>query len=276
MKKTFLVRRNALLSVRPISWGAFALVFVCLVLLVRVFAPNFFWYVFAPVFQTTNGFAEETHLLLSGFTNATVNAKRNEELQEKNETLANENKMLTQKVADLSALLGESGGSSARSGILADVVSRPPESPYDTLVLASGSSEGISSGMEVFGSSGTPLGVVSSVLAHFSQVTLFSAPGMTTNGWVGHANTPLVIVGVGAGALQASISRSANVAVDDIVSVPGPGSVPLGRVARIDSDPSSPGVTLHIVSLSNLFSTTRVLVRATGFVPSAFATSTMP
>ena len=37
------------------------------------------------------------------------------------------------------------------SGILAGVVARPPESPYDTLVLAAGKNAGVTLGMEVFG-----------------------------------------------------------------------------------------------------------------------------
>ena len=65
------------------------------------------------------------------------------------------------------------GACTRYSGIIAGIVARPPASPYDTLVLSAGSEEGVTLGMEAFGAGGVPLGVVSSVLANFSRVTLF-------------------------------------------------------------------------------------------------------
>jgi len=149
-------------------------------------------------------------------------------------------------------------------GVVAGVVARPPESPYDSLVLAAGSNAGVALGMEAFGLGGVPIGVVSSILADFSRVTLFSAPGMNTAGWVGRAHLPLTIVGVGAGAMNAAAARPAGIAIGDTVFAPGPGMLPIGTVVRIDSDPSSPSVTLRIQPALNLFSVSWVTVRNTG------------
>ncbi len=154
------------------------------------------------------------------------------------------------------------------------MVARPPESPYDTLVLATGSSGGVTRGMEVFGSGGVPIGIVSEVLTDFSRVTLFTAPGVVMNGWVGKANIALILIGTGGGTWQATVAKAAAVASGDAVFLPGPGARVAGSVVRIDSDPLSPADTLRIRPASNLFSLTQVLLRATGVAPITFATST--
>jgi cell shape-determining protein MreC len=213
---------------------------------------------------------------LQSFGNAATLDSRNEQLMNENAALASENQTLFQKLANISALSGsQTVGKNVPTGILAGVVARPPESPYDTLVLAAGENEGVALGQEAFGAGGVPIGVVSSVLADFSRVTLFSAPGTNTVGWVGRTNLPLTIFGAGAGAMNATSARSAGIAVGDTVFVPGPGMLPIGTVTRIDSDPSSPSVTLRIQPALNLFSITWVLLRDTGAALLISATSTI-
>lgn len=273
MKKIFLAKRNTLLSVQGISWGAGALAFALIALLVRLLVPNTFWQITAPVFRASGALSAESHTFFSSFGNAVALSAENEKLVAQNAALAEENRTFQQKTTDVSALSDTKG---TPAGIIAGVVARPPESPYDTLVLAAGAKDGVTLGMEAFGESGTPIGTVSSVLDDFSRVTLFSAPGTETSGWIGSKNSPITIMGQGAGALYATISRDAGIAVGDTVSVPGPGQLPIGTVTRVDGDPLSPGVTLRIVPTMNVFSVTWVTVRATGVVPMSFATTTEP
>ncbi len=265
MKRTFLAKRNALLSSAGVSWGVLALAFALAVLLMRLLAPNFFWYAASPAFSVADGISAGAHAFLNSFGDTAVLAARNEQLMRENAALASENQALAEKTASLSALLGPSSVQKiAAPGVLAGVVARPPESPYDTLVLSAGSNAGVTLGQEAFGEGNVPLGMVTAVTADFSQVTLFSAPGTVTHGWIGHANMPLSIFGAGAGAMEASLSRSASAAIGDTVFVPGPGMLPIGSVTRIDSDPSAPGVTLLIAPDINPFSLTWVLLRDTG------------
>jgi cell shape-determining protein MreC len=269
MKKTFLVRRNALLSSTNISWGTIALIAAIFFLLGRFFAPNIFWYAFTPAFRISDALAQKSHSFFSSFRDAAALASANEQLVRGNALLTLQNESLRQKIESITGLADETWG------ITAGVIARPPESPYDTLVLAAGSEEGVAPGQEAFGEGNIPLGVVSSVHSHFSRVTLFSAPGTSLLGWVGHERLPLVLKGTGAGSLSASVPRSAGVIVGDIVSVPGPGALAIGTVTRIDSDPSSPSVTLRILPSLNLFSITWVMVRDVGgALRGAFSSST--
>ncbi len=258
MKRTFLAKRNALLSSTNLSWGTVALAIAVLFFLIRLLAPNFFWYIFTPTFRASDALAQMSHAFLGSFGNSATLTLQNEKLADENATLALQNEALLEKVSTISGL------SSSATGIMAGVVARPPESPYDTLVVAAGSAEGITVGQEAFGAGTVPLGTVSSVLTHFSRITLFSAPGASVLGWVGSKHLPLIIEGSGAGTVSAVVPRSASIAAGDIVSVPGPGSLPIGEVMRIDSDPSSPSVTLRIQPSLNLFSITWVALRDTG------------
>ena len=268
MKKTFLARRNALFSSASASWGAIALVGVLFLLLIRLFAPNFFLWAFTPVFHTADAFREARHTFLQSFKDTAELSLHNEKLLNENSALANENQALRQEIKSILGL------ESDERGIIARVVARPPSSPYDTLVLNEGSQAGIALGMEVFGESGVPLGTVSSVLADFSRVTLFSSPHMTLNGWVRRASMseqtdiPIIIQGAGAGALNASAPRSADITAGDKIFAPGPGIVPIGTVIRVDSEQSSASVTLRIMPTVNIFSISWVVVRDTSiFLP---------
>ncbi len=280
MKRIFSARRNALFSSTDVSWGAYALAVALVVLLVRFVAPNLFWRVFSPIFRGADALAAQTHVFTSYFSDTAALAAVNERLKSENAALASENQILLQKVAGLSALLGSAAQKNTPpSGVLAGVVARPPESPYDTLVLGAGAREGVMRGMEAYGDGGVPIGIVETVLPDFSRVVLFSTPGMVTNGWVGHANVPLAISGAGSGAMTASLPRAAGIAVGDTVFVPGPGALPVGSVVRIDGDPSSPTVTLRILPALNPFSITWVSLRDAGaalLAPFPQASSTLP
>lgn len=284
MKKTFLAKpdthrrvwqakRNALLTSSGLSWGAYALLFVILLLLVRLVAPNFFFSQLAtPAFQLSDTLAGGSQSFFASFGDASVLALRAARLADENAALAAENRTLLARLDDISAL-------ASLPGVVAGVVARPPASPYDTLLVAVGSERGITLDMEAFGPGGVPLGAVSDVTRSFSRVALLSAPGAVTLGWVGDEKLAVTLRGEGAGALSAVVARTAPIAVGDAVYVPGPGALAIGLVARIDSDPAQPGVTLRVQSALNLFSITWVELRETGasyLRAGLAATSTLP
>lgn len=265
MKKIFLAKRNALLSSAGASWGVVALALATVLLLVRLIIPNFFWYVTSPVLNASNTLANASHTFLASFGNIAALSTRNAELTNENILLASENSTLRSSVESLS-------GRISASGIFAKIASRPPESPYDSILVDAGAEEGVTVGQEAFGllaqtsqrGGGIPLGVVSSVGRHFARITLFSAPRMVLSGWVGHTSIALILHGEGGGAMSASVSRSVALKVGDTVYAPGPAQLPVGTIVRVDSDPSSPSVALRIAPLLNPFSIMWVELRDVG------------
>lgn len=268
MKKTFLTRRNALLPSAKISLGALALAFALLALALRLATPDIFLSAEAPLVRGASALAFGGRSFFAGFSNASALAARNEALASENAALASENQTLRKRAADRAAMLGAEP--ERRAGIVAGVLIGPPVSPYDTLVLARGERDGVVTGQEAFGAGGVPLGIVSSVSADFSRVTLFSAPGAVTRGWVGNANLPLEMRGAGGGALRATVAQAADVALDDAVFAPGPGALFIGRVARIDRDSASPSADILIRGALNPFSVAWVELRD---APPSFADS---
>lgn len=280
MKKIFSVKRNALLSPSDISGGGIALACVLAAVLLRIFFPGFFLTLSMPFVRVGNALSEETHSLLAGFSNASVLAAANESLTNENNALAAENRTLTDRVGTLSALLGDAGaGKQQGLGVIAGVVARPPVSPYDTLVVAKGTTDGIQLGMEAYGDGGVPIGTVTSVTSDFARITLFSAPGVSLLSWVGTQHLPLLIAGAGAGAFSATAPRATAVAVGDVVYAPGPGALPIGVVKRLGGDAAAPTVTLSIAPTANPFTLTSVVVRDSGAALSGAlmcSTSTQP
>ena len=265
MKKTFLAKRNSLLSSSDVSWGTIAIIFAIVVLVFRITAPNFFWYIITPAFRSAGVLSEKSNFLVNSFGDTAKLASQNEKLMEENAALASENQSLSQKIESIFALSSpQTMERNIPSGILAGVVARPPESPYDILVIAAGKNEGITVGMRAFGIGSVPIGIISSAFDDFSQITLFSAPSVKTEGWVGNDNLPVNISGAGAGAMNAVVARSAGIEVGDIVFASGPGMLPIGTVVRIGGDLSSPSVTLRIQPVFNPFSIAWVVIRDIG------------
>jgi hypothetical protein len=274
MKRIYSAKRNALITPRGISWGMGALLFSLLVVCIRFVAPNIFWEIVTPILGVSESISTASHSFFARFDDAAMLSMRVSVLTDQNAALSEVNATLSAKLAAEEVLLGGTG--THAPGVLAGVVARPPMSPYDTLVLSVGKNDGVTEGMEAFGPSGVPVGVISSVLPNFSQLTLFSSPNVITNGWIGKSAVPVLLRGKGGGVFSASLSRSAAITVGDTVYAPGPGELPIGRVTRIDSDQFSPSSTLSIAGAVNPFSLTQVELRATGIAGVSFATSTLP
>lgn len=261
MKMTYLAKRNAILSRENISWGSGALAFAIIILLLRLIVPSAFAATVAPAFKLSNSVTAIGHEFFSVFGDTAKLSIKNEELVRQNSALSEENQALSTKLSDLAGLRGSL---SSANNIVAGIVARPPVSPYDTFLVSGGFDIGVTLGQEAFGPGGVPLGTVTEVSDTSARVTLFTAPGVTTSGWVGKTKVPLTLLGRGGGAFEAAASRSSAIAEGDTVYLPGPGALPAGTVLRIDSDQSSPSETLRIQSAINLFSITWIELRDTG------------
>ena len=195
----------------------------------------------------------------AGMGNAAMLEKENTQLAQQVASLQNQNAVLTARSQDLTKLLGGTNtAETSMQGIAAGVLARPPLSPYDTLIVGMGAKDGVVVGATVTASGGIPIGTVQSTTAHTATITLLSMAGHTTNAWVGESRIPLTLAGMGAGAFTATLPTAAAVNVGDNVYVPGPGAIPVGTISQVESDPSSPSVTLNIQPLVNIFSTTWV------------------
>ena len=132
---------------------------------------------------------------------------------------------LYQENLDLKARLGR-GARVDR--ILSAVLLLPPATPYDTLVIDAGLSEGVALGDVVSAGGTIVVGTVSEVYTHAARVVLYSAPGQKYDALLrpsislGTGGTiPLAVEGQGGGSLRAQVPAGTLVSVGDVALLPG-------------------------------------------------------
>jgi cell shape-determining protein MreC len=253
MRRPYYHKRNT-----GVYWWAGAIGVALLIIIFRLVAPGAFVALTAPLSHTGVSTTASLGNVFASFTSNASLAQENTELRAENAALKNQNQALTVRTQDLTKLLGDS--TAMESGYTAGVIARPPESPYDTLIIGDGSSEGIKEKAEVFAQGGVPIGTIKHAYGHSAQVSLFSSPGRTTAGWVGADREALTLIGQGSGTFIAKLPKGAAVAVGDGIYIPGPGALPIGTIVKIDTDPSSPTEIIRIQPSVNLFSVTWVEV----------------
>lgn len=238
---------------------------------VRFVAPDLFFATLSPAMRAGNAISVKTQNFFTSLKGVTALAEEANALREENAALLRENARLAEAVQQTAAFQSE-------PGIVAGVVARPPQSLYDTLLIGAGSAAGVVRGMEAFVADGTPVGIVTDVSLSYAHVTLFSSSGAHMLGWVGKSRVPVMLSGAGGGAFVAELPRATTVTEGEAVYVPGPGALRIGTLARLESDPSAPSVTLRITPLVNPFSITSVRLLETGvsFADSASTDATLP
>ena len=95
------------------------------------------------------------------------------------------------------------------------VLTHPPQTPYDTIIIDAGSSESVTLGSEVSLPEGPLLGIVSEVFRNRAKVKLFSSPGEETNAILERDNMPVTLTGRGGGNFRLLLPRDVRVEKGD-------------------------------------------------------------
>jgi len=140
----------------------------------------------------------------------------------------------------------------SRSGILAAVISRPPATPYDTLVIDTGENLAVITGDFVSAGGGALIGQITDVYSTTARVTLFSSAGNTYQALL-RGTTPVTVTGEGAGALTAKVPAGTEVAVGDAISFPDIAANISEIVAAIDAPENNSFKTLYLRLPANIF-----------------------
>lgn len=148
---------------------------------------------------------------------------------------------LYQENLELKARLGRDAGVKR---ILGAVLLRPPATPYDTLVIDAGSSDGVAAGDAVSAGGTIVIGTVSEVYANAARVVLYSASGQKYDALL-RGTIPLAVEGQGGGSLQARLPAGTSVSVGDVALLPGIAGGLSARVSRIERGLGESFVTLY-------------------------------
>ncbi len=102
----------------------------------------------------------------------------------------------------------------------ARILSAPPVSPYDTLLVDIGEEDGVASGTPVFSQGDWKVGEVTRLWRRSALVTLYSAPGTEVSVMIGTSSIPAKASGIGGGNLRAILPRGISIKEGDLVTIP--------------------------------------------------------
>jgi cell shape-determining protein MreC len=146
-------------------------------------------------------------------------------------SLINENADLKSRIASLelekstlllaqdeNARLLELLGRRARPlGVMATVLTHPPQSPYDLLIVDAGSNDGLAVGASAGLPEGPKLGLVEEVFPRYARIKLFTTPGERTEAVLERRQLPVTLEGSGGGNFRINVPRDTEVLVGDRV-----------------------------------------------------------
>lgn len=105
------------------------------------------------------------------------------------------------------------------NALLAAVLVRPPETPYDMLIIDVGERAQVRVGDKVAASGTLLIGEVESVWDSGARVRLYSAPGTSRDGFL-RGTIPIRVEGIGGGSLRAEVPYDAQALAGDLVNIP--------------------------------------------------------
>lgn len=177
------------------------------------------------------------------------NANLKLQLEQIQTNVANYNALLSEN-DNLKEILGRK-----REGdnmLLASVLAKPNESPYDTLIIDVGEKQGVIINQRVFAYGNIPIGKVAEVYPSSSKVLLYSNPGEHTEVVVSGKNVYLEAVGRGGGNFEIILPK--DFSVDNGTDVVLPGIVPrvVATVVKTLTDPRDTYVKALLASPANI------------------------
>ncbi len=128
--------------------------------------------------------------------------------------------------------------------ILGAIISRPPQSPYDVLIIDAGSDNEVKEGMIATAFSNILLGYTTDVFSKTSKIKLISFPGEETNVIIESVSTGAKIsalaTGRGGGDMEIQLPSSLEIHSGDRIIAPGTYPLMLGIVERAEINLSDP------------------------------------
>lgn len=158
-------------------------------------------------------------------------------------------------------LKAELGRMPKPTGVLANVLSLPNRSFYDTMNIDAGSAEGIKQDMTVYAFGSVALGTISSVAPHTATVVLYSAPGHQMTGAAVGSNVAVTLIGRGSGEYEVRLPRDVPFDIGGTVALQSADVTTLATVEKIITDPRDPFQRLLAKAPVNLQALKWVIVR---------------
>ncbi|MDP2788906.1 MAG: rod shape-determining protein MreC [bacterium] len=186
--------------------------------------------------------------------------KSKQSLEEESQGLRFELDSMSAKLANYSSILDENIKLKEILGrkkeeinvILGVILSKPNQSPYDTLIIDVGERHGIKVGDMVLALGSIPVGRVGEVYTSSSKVVLFSNWGEKTRVAISGQDIFMEVIGRGGGNFEMILERDINLPEGTEILLPGIDSYLLAKVETVISDPRDAFNKVLLVSPVNI------------------------
>jgi cell shape-determining protein MreC len=132
-------------------------------------------------------------------------------------------------------LLSNLGQMPKEAKVAAGIITSPPQSLYDVLVIDAGKDREIFNGEYVIEPFGALIGSITGVSDKTSQVTLYSSYGVKTEAILERSQTPITLIGQGGGNFMVRIPRDIEAIKGDRIVSPGLNPKLLGVIEDVSS-----------------------------------------
>ncbi len=154
--------------------------------------------------------------------------------------------------------------------IIARVVGRPPQLPYDVIMLDRGMTHGVVESAPVFVGNDQVIGYVSRVYEKTALVTLVSTAQFESMAYIIGPNIYTYAHGVGSGMLRVVVPQGIPLTVGDTVILPAIDSGVYGTIAHIETSPTQPEQYGYVPMQQNLQSLQYVSIGREPIVPHSY------
>lgn len=195
-------------------------------LIARFGFPDFTYRFFSSI---SSGIAKGESYAVDDLENISKRFVPKRTLIKENEKLRSEVDVLSTRLLDYQIIKDENndlkqfigGFENIESFKVGRVVSRPPVTFYDTVLLDIGEDDGVFVGASVYINNNIIIGNVLEVYKNTSLVSLYTSPKTETKGILIPSNTEITLIGRGGGSYEANIPRDLTIEEGSIVTFPG-------------------------------------------------------
>lgn len=171
----------------------------------------------SPLWRAQNRFSRALGGTLDFFSTRNSLINENLTLREKVSSLELENASLAVSREENTRLLALLGRNASQTGIAASILTHPPQSPYDLLIIDAGSLAGVTIGSRALLPEGPQLGFVEQVFPRYARIKLFTTVGEKTSAILERHEVPVTLEGSGGGNFRILVPRDTEVVVGDRV-----------------------------------------------------------
>ena len=206
--------------------------------------------------HATNVWLEESSSLVPSFIRDRQSLVK--EIEDLNTKLvvASRSSVTQQRLLEENSKLRNLLGSSGESRIMAAVIARPDELPYDLLQIDRGIKHGVEVGAPVFVGRDVVIGLVVHVADDYSFVELFTTPEFEASVFISGPNVVATMEGRGGGVARVRVPQGVPITVGNLVHVPSVEPGVFGRISYVENRPTQPeqyGYITPELSISSLF-----------------------